>query len=165
MTKKSAKTDLPALCGELALSLGLELVDVAFEKEPVGLYLRVYLDSPKGISLNDCEAYHRKLLPLVEELEYDFLEVSSPGIDRPIKRESEARKAIGSKAEIKLFKPLDGQKVYTGIFKGLDSQGYHLNIQGQDKVFPTALVAVARRTLDVDEAMEDCLEQAQEDQA
>ena len=165
MTKKSAKADLPAFCEKLALSLGFELVDVAFEKEPVGLYLRVYLDSPQGISLNDCEAYHRKLLPLVEELEYDFLEVSSPGIDRPIKRESEARKAIGSKVEVKLFKPLDGQKLYTGIFQGLDSEGYHLSIQGQERVFPAALVAVARRTLDVDEVMEDYLEQAQEDQA
>lgn len=165
MTKKSAKADLPTFCEKLALSLGFELVDVAFEKEPVGLYLRVYLDSPQGISLNDCEAYHRKLLPLVEELEYDFLEVSSPGIDRPIKRESEARKAIGSKVEVKLFKPLDGQKLYTGIFQGLDNEGYHLSIQGQERVFPAALVAVARRTLDVDEVMEDYLEQAQEDQA
>ncbi len=165
MAKKSVRIDLPALCGELALGQGLELVDVAFEKEPAGLYLRVYLDSPKGISLNDCEAYHRKLLPLVEELEYDFLEVSSPGVDRPIKRESDARKAMGSKVEIKLFKPLDGQKVYTGIFQGLDSQGYHLAIQGQDMIFPASLVAVARRTLDVDEVLEDYAEQAQEDQA
>lgn len=165
MTKKNAKLDLQELCGALALSLGLELVDVAFEKEPAGLYLRVYLDSPQGISLNECEAYHRKLLPLVEHLEYDFLEVSSPGIDRPIKRESEALKAVGSKVEIKLFKPLDGQKLYTGIFRGMDGEGYHLSIQGQDKVFPAALVAVARRTLDVDEVIDNYSEQAQEEQA
>lgn len=164
MTKKSAKVDMQALCEKLALSLDLELVDVAFEKESAGLYLRVFLDSPRGISLNDCEAYHRKLLPLVEQVEYDFLEVSSPGIDRPIKRESEAVKAIGSKVEIKLFKPLEGQKLYSGTFQGMDVEGYHLSIQGQDKVFPTALVAVARRTLDVDKVIENYSEQAQEDQ-
>ncbi|MHC1786234.1 MAG: ribosome maturation factor RimP [Christensenellales bacterium] len=161
MLKREGKPDLQAMCAKLAADMGYELVDAGFEKEHTGLYLRVYLDSRQGITLQDCESFHRRLLPLVEEVTYDFLEVSSPGIDRPIKRASEAGKAVGSQVEIKLFKPMDGSKLFTGIFQGLDEAGYHLLVQGQEKVFPAAAVALARRTIDVERVLQ---EKAQEDQ-
>ena len=86
MAQKSSlvKTIRP-LCERLAAERGVELYDVALEKEPTGLYLRIYIDKEGGIGLDDCEGYHRAIQPKVEQYDYDFLEVCSPGIDRPVK--------------------------------------------------------------------------------
>lgn len=80
----------------LADKLGFELVDVTLDKESTGNYLRVYIDKPEGISLDDCEVYHRALQPLVEDYDYDFMEVSSPGVDRPLKKDRDFERALGS---------------------------------------------------------------------
>ena len=66
-------------CQALAERMGLELVDVSLDKEGAGKYLRIYIDKPQGISLDDCEAYHRAIQPQLESYDYDLLEVSSPG--------------------------------------------------------------------------------------
>ena len=86
-------------------------------------------------------------------MEYDFLEVSSPGIDRPITTPGYARKSIGCLVEIKLYQPLDGQKQFTGIFAGLDDDGYHLTIGENKKTFPTKSVALAKRIIDVEQVL------------
>lgn len=164
MVKRKGKPDLLRICGTLAEEMGYELVDAGYEKEPSGLYLRVYLDSEGGIGLEDCERYHRKLQPLVEALDYDFLEVSSPGIDRPIRRPQDALKAVGTQVEVRLFKPQEGSKLFTGVFRGLDGAGYHLETGGRELVFPASAVALARRTIDVDEALKAQDQQDQEDQ-
>ena len=73
----------------LAARLGYEFVDMELVKTREGRYLRIYLDKPGGITLNDLESYHRKVQPIMDKLdhiEYDYLEVSSPGVDRPLKR-------------------------------------------------------------------------------
>ena len=84
-----ARSELSAVvepkCQRLADSLGFELVDVSLDKEGAGKYLRIYIDKPEGITLDDCERYHRAIAPQVEDFDYDFLEVSSPGVDRPLK--------------------------------------------------------------------------------
>lgn len=71
------KADVTALVGpraqRLADELGFELVDVSLDKETTGAYLRIYIDKPEGISLNDCEIYHRAIQPKVEDCDYDFL--------------------------------------------------------------------------------------------
>lgn len=145
--------------------MGYELVDAGFEKESAGQYLRYYLDSERGISLDDCEAFHKRIQLLVEDVDYDFLEVSSPGLDRPIKTPGYAAKAVGHHVEVKLYRPLDGQKVYTGIFRGLDDEGYHLDIGGTSLCFTAKDVAIARRTIDVEQelALSEQTEQTQEE--
>ena len=79
-----AKSELTAVvepkCQRLADELGFELVDVALDKEDTGKYLRIYIDKEAGIDLNDCEKFHRAIQPQLESYDYDFLEVSSPGI-------------------------------------------------------------------------------------
>ena len=69
---------------------GFELVDVELAREGASRYLRIYIDKPDGITLSDCETYHRAVAPLVERVDYDFLEVCSPGLDRPLKKQREA---------------------------------------------------------------------------
>lgn len=161
MARTKKRKDLNLLCDKLAQELGYELVEAAFEKESTGMYLRIYLDREGGISLSDCESYHRRLQPLVEDVDYDFLEVCSPGVDRPIKTQAQAAKALGKQVEIRLYKPRDGKRQWTGQFDGLDEAGYHLKDGEQRLSFPVREVAVARLSIDVEEAL---LQQAQEEQ-
>ena len=120
---KMAKAEVAAIearCGKIADGMGFELVDVTVEKEPTGRYLRFYIDKPEGISLDDCEAYHKAVRSIADTVDYDFMEVSSPGIDRPLKKDRDFERNLGSEIEIKLFKPLDGTKLLTGILAGLE---------------------------------------------
>ena len=70
---------------KVADALSLELVEVVLQKESRGKCLCIFIDKEGGLSLDDCERYHKQLQPLIEDVDYDFLEVSSPGLDRPIK--------------------------------------------------------------------------------
>ncbi|NLC33162.1 MAG: ribosome maturation factor RimP [Clostridiales bacterium] len=139
------------------------MVGAGYEKESTGQYLRVYLDNETGITLDDCERYHRKIYDLLEEAEYDFLEVSSPGLDRPITSPGYAKKAEGCPVEIKLYQPIDGQKQFIGIFAGLDENGYHLMVGERNMMFPIKSVALARRIIDVEQVLAQQAEQQEEE--
>lgn len=82
-------------CQKLAQQFGFELVDVELAREGASRYLRIYIDKPDGITLSDCETYHRAVAPLVERVDYDFLEVCSPGLDRPLKKQKDFDKHGG----------------------------------------------------------------------
>ncbi len=118
-----AKAEVAAIesrCGKIAEGMGFELVDIAVEKKPTGRYLRFYIDKPKGISLEDCEAYHKAVRDIADVVDYDFMEVSSPGIDRPLKKDRDFERNLGSRIEVKLFKPMNGAKLLNGILAGLE---------------------------------------------
>ncbi len=80
---------------KIADELQLELIDVELVKEPTGHFLRFYIDRPDGVALNELENFHRRIQPLVERVEYDYMEVSSPGADRPLKTERDFERAQG----------------------------------------------------------------------
>ena len=121
MTKRNGMAAAEPECRRIAEGMGFELVDMALEKEPTGMYLRFYIDRPEGISLDDCEMYHKAVRPLVEDVEFDFMEVSSPGIDRPLKKDRDFERNLGSEIEIRLYQPLEGKKILTGILAGLEN--------------------------------------------
>ena len=106
-------------CRELAQKLHFELVDVELVREGANRYLRIYIDKPDGITLNDCETYHRAVAPLVERVDYDFLEVCSPGIDRPLKKQKDYDAHVGSRVEVHLFRPVDKCRRFEGELLGL----------------------------------------------
>ena len=145
-----------------AETLGFEHLETVFYKEPAGLYLRIHLDKPGGITLSDCETFHRAVQPLLEQVEYDFLEVCSAGIDRPIKNTRDAVKAIGTEVEVKLFKPLDGKKEFTGTFIKLDEDSYYLQTEDGEMCFVRKDVALARRTVDLSVLEESGTQQGEE---
>ena len=102
--------------------LGYELYDVEYAKEAKNFFLRVYIDSPKGISLNDCEAVSNEINDLLDKSnvisEQYFLEVSSPGIEKVLRKDIHLQKNIGELVEVKLFKKDDyGNKLYEGALK------------------------------------------------
>ena len=147
-----AKAEVAAIekrCEKIAEDMGYELVDVAIEKEPTGKYLRFYIDRPEGISLDDCEAYHKAVRQLADALDYDFMEVSSPGIDRPLKKDRDFERALGTEVEIKLFKAIDGVKVITGTLAGLEDGDIVLDTPKGEKRVARKAAALVKPIVDM----------------
>jgi ribosome maturation factor RimP len=109
--------------------LGYELVDL--ERSGRGL-LRVFIDKPEGISVDDCQTVSNQLtrLFLVENVDYDRLEVSSPGLDRPLKKEADFVRFAGEKAQLKLRMPLAGRKNFVGVIGGISGGILQLDVDG-----------------------------------
>ncbi|SHJ44320.1 ribosome maturation factor RimP [Tepidibacter formicigenes] len=100
-----------------------ELIDIEYVQEAGHKYLRVYIDKDGGISLNDCKLVSEELSKKLDELdpikENYFLEVSSPGLDRPLKKDKDFERYKGRDVELKLYKSLDGKKQFEGELLGL----------------------------------------------
>ena len=142
-----------AIAEKIAAELGYELVDVELTKEPGGHFLRFYIDRPEGVSLNELEAYHRRILPLVENVEYDYIEVSSPGVDRPLKTERDFERAEGETVELKTYRPVNGAKQFIGDLIGLEGDEIVLQT-GEDQMmrFNRRDVAWVKVHLEFDES-------------
>lgn len=110
--------------------LGYELYDVQYSKEGKDYFLRVFIDKQDGIDLEDCEKVSNEINPLLDEADYIkemyFLEVSSPGIERIIRKEKHFEIASGKEVEIKLFKPIEKQKEFVGILEKWDENIVYL---------------------------------------
>jgi len=115
--------------------LGYELYDVEYAKEGKDYYLRIFVDKPEGIDLNDCEKVNDGINDLLDQADYIkeqyFLEVSSPGIERTLRKDKHLEANIDSLVEIKLFKPIEKQKVLQGILKEFSNES--LTIQTEEK--------------------------------
>jgi len=119
LAKKDTVRAARAAAQRLANEMEYELVDVELATEHDASFLRIYVDLPEGMSLEACEKYHRRLMPLVQDLEYDYLEVSSPGADRPLKTERDFVRAKDLQVEVRLYKAVDGVKKLQGRLIGL----------------------------------------------
>ena len=110
--------------------LGYELVDL--ESSRSGL-LRVFIDSPRGITVEDCAlvSHHLTRAFAVEDVDYDRLEVSSPGLDRPLKRIEDFTRFAGREASVKLKLPVDGRRRFEGRIAGIEEGRVVLEIEGE----------------------------------
>ena len=136
----------------IALEMDVELVDVELVKEPTGHFLRFYIEKPDGVALNDIEAFHRRIMPLVENVEYDYMEVSAPGADRPLKTERDFERAKGTVVELRTYKPINGGKRFTGELIGLeDGEVVLADDAGGTLRFAQKDVAVVRPLIEFDE--------------
>ena len=150
MAKAELATVVEPKCQRLADELGYELVDVSLDKEDTGKYLRLYIDKPEGISLDDCERYHRAIQPQLESYDYDFLEVSSPGVDRPLKKDRDFERALGLEVAVHLYKPEDGAKIHTGILTAYDEKEVVITVGGEEKRFVRRSTALVKPVVDMD---------------
>lgn len=111
--------------------MNLELVDIEFVKEGKNWYLRVFIDSEKGIDIEDCGKVSEKLSEQLDEkdpITYPyFLEVSSPGAERPLKKSDDIKKAIGKQVHIKTYEPIESEKAFEG--KLIDFDGKTLKVE------------------------------------
>lgn len=121
--KKNIATEIEKLVLPITDANGLELVDVEYVKEGGEFFLRVYIDKEGGVSLNECELVTRALNPILDEKDpikdNYYLEVSSPGLDRPLKKDKDFVRYQGRDVEIKLYKPINGSKLHEGQLVGL----------------------------------------------
>jgi ribosome maturation factor RimP len=121
--------DVVKLVDTTVNGLGYELVD--FERSGRGL-LRVLIDKPEGISVDDCQTVSNQLtrLFLVENVDYDRLEVSSPGLDRPLKKEADFVRFAGQKAQLKVRMPMAGRKNFAGVIVAVRDGILQLDVDG-----------------------------------
>ena len=106
--------------------LGYKLYDVEYAKEGKDYFLRIFIDKNEGIDLNDCEKVNDAVNPILDAADYIkeqyFLEISSPGIERTLRKDKHLKQNIGEKVEIQLFKPINKQKNIIGILKDYNAE-------------------------------------------
>ncbi len=135
--------DVEKLIEKTVAGLGYELVDI--ERSGRGL-LRVFIDKPEGIAVEDCQLVSNQLTRLftVENVDYDRLEVSSPGLDRALKKEADFIRFAGEKVQIKLRMPIATRKNFTGIIGALSAGVLQLDVDGVQIEIELANVDKAR---------------------
>ncbi|EOY2806434.1 ribosome maturation factor RimP [Enterococcus faecium] len=112
-----------------------ELVEVEFVKEGKSWFLRVFIDKEGGIDIEECAFVSEKLSEKLDAADPDpipqayFLEVSSPGAERPLKKESDYEKALGDYVRVSLYQPVDGEKQYEGFLQSFDAEQLTLKIR------------------------------------
>lgn len=132
---------------------GFELVDVEYVKEGSTWYLRAYIDKPGGIDINDCEKVSRRLSDLLDEKDYIedayILEVSSPGLGRPLKKEKDFKRSMGEEVEIRTYRMIDKQKKFTGVLTGYDADTVTIAMEDEtEKTFNRSDIALIRLAFD-----------------
>ena len=132
---------------------GFELVDVEYVKEGSNWYLRAYIDKPGGITVNDCEKVSRKLAEILDEKDYIddaySLEVSSPGLGRPLKKEKDFKRSLGEEVEIRTYRMIEKQKEFTGILRAYDETTVTIEMEnGTEKTFEKSNIALIRLAFD-----------------
>ena len=135
------------------LAKGLELIDVEFKKEGKNWVLRIYIDREGGVTLEDCQKVSRLAGDLIEvedviEPVYT-LEVSSPGLNRVLKKEKDFLKYSGKKINVQCHVPMNGRKKFTGILTCFIDQSIHLKVDGQQHKIPLSLVAKANLVIEL----------------
>ena len=121
-------------------NLGYDLWDVEYEKDGPDWFLRIIIDSPDGIMLEDCEKVHRAIEPLIDEADpvkdSYYLEVSSPGIERELKKEKHILASVGQQVDVKLFTAYEGKKQFRGELKGYTDGCVVIGSDAGDRTIP-----------------------------
>ena len=153
MAKNKLAEHVEGLAAPVVIDLGMELVDVEYVKEGSQWYLRIFIDKPGGIFVDDCQAVSREVSRLMDEEDpipnAYILEVSSPGLDRPLKKAGDYERFRGYKVVLTTYAPLNGKKSFSGRLEGLAEQGVILNVDGSEYVIPMEQVASARLAVDI----------------
>lgn len=148
-----AKKDYEQLTEELITPIiekhHFELVDVEWVKEGSNWYLRVYIDKEGGITVDDCELINREYGDVLDEKDYItenyIFEVSSPGLDRPLKKEKDFARSIGKDVEIRLYRPVDKKKEFIGTLESYDKNSVTIELEdGQKMTFEKSAIALIR---------------------
>ncbi len=133
--RESYEEKTEALLKPLLAERQFELVDVEFVKEAGTWFLRAYIDKPGGITIDDCEQISRALSDRLDEKNFIeesyILEVSSPGLGRPLKKEKDFIRSRGESVEVKLFRALNRQKEFTGVLKEWDKETVTLEFEDE----------------------------------
>jgi ribosome maturation factor RimP len=151
MSKKGFMTSIEKLCEDVTTELGYELVDVEYLKESGDYYLRVYIHKPGGVNLDDCQIVSEKLSERLDDEDLlqkaYYLEVSSPGLDRPLKTDRDLERNLGKEVEVSLYKAVDGVKKYEGILKSYSGDSVDLETVDKMVAIPRETISLIRLTI------------------
>lgn len=151
MKREAVEEFVSSVVEKVIAGTELELVDVDYVRER-DWYLRVYLDKPGGVDLDDCQMVSEKLSAALDEkdpiTENYLLEVSSPGLDRVLKKDKDFIRYNGRDVDIQLFKPISGLKQYTGTLQGFNDDTIEFLINGESMTFERSSIAQIRLHLD-----------------
>jgi len=136
---------LAELIEQAVTGLGYELVD--FETSPRARLLRVFIDGPQGVTIDDCATVsnHLSRLFAVESVDYDRLEISSPGLDRPLKKAVDFERFAGQQAQLRMRLPINNQRNFIGTLVGV-KDGV-LTLQGTERAYELPLEQIEKARL------------------
>lgn len=132
---------------------GFSLWDVEYVKEGGNWYLRAYIDKPEGIGVNDCEVVSRELSDILDAEDYIegsyILEVSSPGLGRPLKKDRDFERSMGEEIEIRTYRMIDRTKEFRGLLKSYDKDSVTIEMDdSREKTFDKSEIALVRLAFD-----------------
>lgn len=146
--RENYESETERLLVPIAERFGVEIYDIEYVKEGSDWYLRVYIDKPEGVNIDDCERVSRALSDELDKEDFVadayILEVSSPGLGRTLKKDKHLAKSIGEEVEIKTYKPIDGRKEFQGILKAFDAETITIETETEEKFFARNEVALVR---------------------
>ena len=141
-----------ALVTPIVEKYGFELVDVEYVKEGGNFYLRAYVDKPGGITVDDCETVSREFSDKLDEADFIdeayIMEVSSPGLGRPLKKEKDFKRSMGEEVEIRTYRPINREKEFYGVLTAYDENSVTIDCEGEEKIFQKADIALIRLAFD-----------------
>lgn len=154
LSRKEIEALVAEMAEEIAARQGVEVVDVEYVKERGEYFLRVFIDKPGGVGLDDCQSFSEVLSDRLDEVDpipgrYS-LEVSSPGLERPLKKREDYRRFAGRKVQLRTFAPIDGRKNWQGTLLGLEGEEIALEVDGKTVRLPLESVARARLLFEFD---------------
>ena len=153
MAKKDYESRTEAMLVPIVEAKGFELVDVEWVKEGANWYLRAYIDKENGITVDDCELVSRAANDILDEKDFIdeayILEVSSPGLGRPLKKEKDFARSLGEEVEVRTYRAIDRQKEFIGILKDYDKDTVTIEYEdGETMTFDKADIALIRLAFD-----------------
>ena len=151
--KESYEQKAEALILPIIAKNNYELVDVEFVREGSNWFLRAYVDKEGGFSVNDCEKVSREFSDLLDKEDFIeesyILEISSPGLGRPLKKDKDFERSLGEEVEVKLYKALEGQKEFSGTLEAYDADTVTLGFEDNTKAtFERKNIALIRLAID-----------------
>jgi len=148
LAQNSIESKVEKLLEKTIVDLGYDLYDVRYEKEGKDYYLRIIIDNEKGINISDCEKVNNEINDILDEADYIkeqyFLEVSSPGLERVLRKEKHFKKQIGNEISIKLFKAINKQKELIGVLKEYNDSEIVIELDGNDMKIELKDIAIAK---------------------
>lgn len=141
---RQMRADVEGLIEQVVTGLGYELVDIEFS--PKGRLLRIFLDIERGITVDDCATVSNQLQRVfeVENVDYDRLEVSSPGLDRPLKKLADFERFAGEQAQVRLSLPIGNQRNFVGVIEGVRDGAVALRTEKGEVLLPFEDIEKAR---------------------
>jgi ribosome maturation factor RimP len=140
------------LTNEKLEKIGVELVDLQYTKDHGDQFIRIFIDTENGVDLQLCTRVTkmvREAIDSQDDIFYDHIEVSSPGIDRIIKKDKDFNRFIGHRIKIKTKELIDNQKSFVGILKAVTDENLKIEIESQDMLIPRDIITVVRLHPDI----------------